>query len=149
MTQLTTEKKSIVLYADDDAEDREMVMEAFHPYGDHVEVITFPEGRSLLTYLNNLPPQAPAPCLIIIDINMPLLNGRETLQRVRQLNRFDNVPVVLFTTSSMPHDREFARRHNAGFITKPVELVQLERITEEFISHCNDEIKDKLQRKII
>ncbi len=148
MTQLT-EPKSIVLYADDDPEDRELVVDAFHPYNHHVEVITFPEGKSLLAYLHRLPPHAQAPCLIILDINMPLLNGRETLQQVRQLERFDAVPVILFTTSSMAHDRDFARRHNAGFITKPVELVQLERITEEFISFCSDEIKEKLQQKLI
>ena len=148
MTQLT-EPKSIVLYADDDPEDRELVVDAFHPYNHHVEVITFPEGKSLLAYLQYLPPHAQGPCLVILDINMPMMNGRETLQQLRQLKRFDSVPVVLFTTSSMPHDREFAHRHNAGFITKPVEMVELERITEEFISFCNDEIKEKLQRKLI
>ncbi|HEY4151642.1 MAG TPA: response regulator [Chitinophagaceae bacterium] len=145
----STEPKSIVLYADDDPEDRELVIEAFDPYTHHVEVITFPEGKSLLEYLRRLPLHVQAPCLVILDINMPLVNGRECLQQLRQLDRFGSVPVVLFTTSSMPHDREFARRHNAGFITKPTGITELERITEEFISHCNDEIKEKIQQKFI
>jgi len=148
MTQ-SIEPKSIVLYADDDPEDRELVMDAFKPYGSHVEVITFPDGMSLLSYLRNLPPLDATPCLIIIDINMPLLNGRETLEQVRQMERFDPVPVVLFTTSSMPQDRNFALRHKAGFITKPIDISQLELITDEFISHCSEEIQRKIRRKMM
>src|SRR5689334_12157037 len=113
MTQ-SIEPKSIVLYADDDPEDRELVTEAFTPYSHHVEVVTFPDGMSLLAHLRNLPPFDPTPCLIIIDINMPLLNGRESLQQLRQMDRYDSVPVVLFTTSSMPQDRNFAQRYKAG-----------------------------------
>ena len=148
MTQ-SMEQKSIVLYADDDPEDRELVEEAFQPHKDHVEVIAFPNGMDLLSYVRNLGPLDPVPCLIILDINMPLLNGRETLQQLRQMERFASVPIVLFTTSSMPQDRDFAQRYKAGFITKPIEIVQLERITDEFISHCNDEIQKKIRRKLI
>jgi len=148
MTQ-SMEQKSIVLYADDDPEDRELVADAFQPHEDHVEVITFPDGMTLLSYVRNLGPLDPAPCLIILDINMPMLNGRETLQQLRQIERFASIPIVLFTTSSMPQDRDFAHRYKAGFITKPIEIVQLERITDEFISHCNDEIQKKIRRKIM
>ncbi len=148
MTQ-SIEPKSIVLYADDDPEDRDLVTDAFKPYGHHVEVITFPDGMSLLSYLRNLPPLDSTPCLIIIDINMPLLNGRETLEQLRQMDRFDPVPVVLFTTSSMPQDRNFALRYKAGFITKPIDISQLEQITDEFISHCSEEIQRKIRRKMM
>jgi len=143
------EPKSIVLYADDDPEDRELVTDAFKPYSHHVEVITFPDGMALLSYLRSLPPLDPTPCLIIIDINMPLLNGRETLEQLRQIARFDPVPAVLFTTSSMHHDRNFALRHKAGFITKPIDIGQLEQITDQFISHCTEEIQRKIRRKMM
>ncbi|MBS1563486.1 MAG: response regulator [Bacteroidetes bacterium] len=148
MTQ-SIEPKSIVLYADDDAEDRELVAEAFKPYAHHVEVVTFPNGITLLSHLRNVPPLDPSPCLIIIDINMPLLNGRETLEQLRQMDRYDSVPVVLFTTSSMPQDKNFALRHKAGFITKPIDIGQLEQITDQFISHCTEEIQKKIRRKMM
>ena len=45
----------------------------------------------------------------------PMLNGKETLLKIRQMERFEKVPVVLFTTSCTDFDKNFARKYNAGF----------------------------------
>lgn len=145
MTKYTTEK-SIVIYADDDPDDIELVEDAFRHFSNNVEVITFGDGSQVLSYLKNLSDTDPAPCLIILDINMPVLNGKETLIRLRQVDKFTDVPAVLFTTSSMPLDKSFAERYNAGFITKPLGYEQMEIITKEFIDHCTEEIQKKIRR---
>jgi CheY-like chemotaxis protein len=77
---------------------------------------------------------------------MPMLNGKETLKKIRELPRFDGVPVVLFTTSSLPIDQSFARQYQAGFVTKPLDVAQMQVITELFIDHCSDEIKKNIRR---
>lgn len=145
MTKFTA-PKNIVVYADDDQDDIELVEDAFKQFANNVEVITFPDGSQALSYLRNLTDADPMPCLIILDINMPVLNGKETLVRLRQLHRFDDVPVVIFTTSSMPVDKQFAEHNKAGFITKPLGLEQMEMITREFIDHCTEETKKKIKR---
>lgn len=140
--------KHIVLYADDDPDDLALVQDAFAQYADNVEVVTASDGFEALSYLTGLDPFEPAPCLIILDINMPRLNGKETLQKIRNLQRFEGIPVVLFTTSSFPLDKDFATRHAAGFITKPLDARQIKVITEQFVSHCTDQIKKSIQRKL-
>ena len=145
MTHYTT-PKNIVIYADDDQDDIELVEEAFKHYASNVDVITFKDGSQALSYLRNLSEEDPVPCLIILDINMPVLNGKETLTRLRQINRYTEIPVVLFTTSSMPIDKNFAEQYGAGFITKPLGYEQMEMIAKEFIDHCSVETQKKIRR---
>ena len=138
--------RNLVLYADDDADDLQLVQEAFAEYAKDVEVVTVTDGGQALHWLQHLSDDDPTPCLIILDVNMPVLDGKQALVRLRQLERYEAVPVVLFTTSSLPFDKSFAHKHGAGFITKPLNLKQMELITEEFIGHCVEEVRKKIRR---
>lgn len=138
--------KNIVFYADDDPDDLQLVKEAFEKYAKDVEVITAQDGEEALSILNRLTPLDPLPCLIILDVNMPRLNGKETLKMIRSKEIFKDIPIVLFTTSSLPLDSSFAQYYNAGFITKPLTMRQMDVITDQFISHCADEVRKKLGR---
>jgi len=140
--------KNIVLYADDDSDDLELVQDSFSLYSKNVEVVTARDGSQALSYLQQLNDEDPAPCLIILDINMPVINGKEVLKKVRDMTRFESVPVILFTTSSLPQDQNFAKKYNAGFVTKPLDVSQMEVITEFFIDHCADEIKKNIRRHL-
>lgn len=140
--------KNIVFYADDDPDDLELVQDSFARYSKNVEVITALNGSQALSYLTRLKKGEPKPCLIILDINMPVLNGKEVLMRIREMEEFDMVPVVLFTTSSSQQDQNFAKQYNAGFVTKPLDIAQMELITDVFINHCTDEIKKNIRRHL-
>lgn len=135
----------IVVYADDDTDDIELVEEAFKQYANNVEIISFADGSQLLSYLRSLTSGEPTPCLVILDINMPVLNGKDALVRLRQIERYADVPVVLFTTSSLPTDKQFAERYKAGFITKPLGYEQMEMITRRFIDHCTQQTQGKIR----
>jgi CheY-like chemotaxis protein len=145
MTQ-TTPPTHLVLYADDDVDDIRFVEESFSETTQNIELITAYNGIDLLKYLQSLKPLDPNPCLIILDVNMPLLNGKETLLKIREMDRFRSVPVVLFTTSSTELDKNFARKYNAGFVTKPLDNAQMKNITDRFIEHCTDEVQKLIRR---
>ncbi|MFL5740718.1 MAG: response regulator [Flavisolibacter sp.] len=138
--------RNIVFYADDDTDDLELVQDAFRRYTQNVEVITAPDGQQALHYFRLLQKHDPLPCLVILDINMPVLNGKEVLRHLRSMEGFEALPVVLFTTSSLPQDLLFAEKYNAGLVTKPIDATQMEVITEMFISHCTDEIRKNIRR---
>jgi CheY-like chemotaxis protein len=139
-------KQAMVLYADDDNDDLQLLRDAFSQYSKDVNLVTVTDGLNALSFLENLPEDAIGPCLIILDINMPRINGKEALIRLRQIDRYKEVPVILFTTSTYPVDMEFARKYDAGFITKPINVTQLERIADTFIEYCTDAIKKKIRR---
>lgn len=137
-----------ILYADDDTDDIEFVKDALQGYEHNVEIITFFNGKEAIEFLHSLSPEQSTPCLIILDINMPFLSGRETLKKLREHERFIDVPVILFSTSSATEDKEFAANHNAGFITKPIDCSQMESIAKTFLQHCSNDIKENLKRLV-
>src|SRR4051812_9796913 len=97
--------RNIVIYADDDKDDLELVQDAFAQYAQNVEVLTFMDGSSVLSFIEGMTENDTLPCLIILDINMPVMNGKEALIMIRQIKQFESVPIVLFTTSSQPIDK--------------------------------------------
>jgi CheY-like chemotaxis protein len=138
--------ENIVLYADDDLDDLQFIKESFAQYSDNVELITVFDGFEAVTYLKNIPVDEPIPCLIILDINMPRMDGKEALKTIREMKRFEKVPVILFTTSSRLQDKEFSKKYNAGFFTKPIDYSELDRIASTFIEHCSEETKNSLAK---
>ena len=138
---------SLVLYADDDPDDIELVSQAFKEHARNVELKTFHNGVEMIKYVEQLDPFQPPPCLAIIDINMPKLDGKETLRRLRKIDRFTDIPAVLFSTSTMPLDAQFARHYNAGFVTKPLHSSQIHLIINEIIEHCPDEVKRIIRKQ--
>jgi CheY-like chemotaxis protein len=144
---MTTEMsaKNIVLYADDDLDDIQLVQDAFSQYAKNVDLVTVADGLEAVSYLTNLATDEPAPCLIILDINMPRMDGKEALVKIREMQRFQQIPAILFTTSSQPRDKEFATKYQSGFITKPIDVKQMDIIAGKFIEHCSDEIQREIR----
>lgn len=139
--------KFVVLYADDDRDDLDLVTQAFSDFATNIQVVTVSNGLEAVTYLNNLESTEASPCLIILDINMPLLNGKEALKEIRKNKKFADIPIILFSTSSLPFDKVFAERHQAGFVTKPITEPELNQIVSQFLSHCSESIKMNIQTK--
>ncbi|RYY88380.1 MAG: response regulator [Chitinophagaceae bacterium] len=138
--------KSLILYADDDPDDRFLMADIFAEYSTIVELITFPDGKRLLEYAQALEPLQPQPALIILDQNMPVLDGLTTLRALRGMPHFEEVPMVIFTTSSQPHEAARARQQGAGFVTKPLTTLQVQQIVDQLLDFCADEVKERLNR---
>ena len=137
---------NLILYADDDSDDLEQVQSAFDQFSCKVKFKTFPNGSEILSYLSCFPENEGNPCLIILDINMPIITGKDVLRDLRAINRFAHVPIVLFTTSSSEPDRKYAEFYHAGFITKSIVYGGLAKIADQFINECEDKIQDKIRK---
>lgn len=79
------------------------------------------------------------PCPVILDINMPVLPGKEVLTILRTIPFFDDIPVILFSTSDFETDKAFDKKYNAGISTKPIGYSQMEVIAEQLLTYGVEE----------
>jgi CheY-like chemotaxis protein len=128
-------KPITILYADDDAEDRMLVKDAWaenrlanelHFVEDGEELMDYLRRRGQYTHLTN----QPLPGMILLDLNMPRKDGREALQEIKADPRLRSIPVVVLTTSKAEED--ILRAYDLGvnsFILKPVTFQSLVDLT--------------------
>jgi CheY-like chemotaxis protein len=103
------------------------------------KVVFLADGQELIDYLNNQVKNAkgsPKPQIVLLDLNMPRLDGREALQRIKDDEALKKMPVVILTTSKNPEDVQSAYRLGASsFFAKPSdyrELVYLFKVLKEY-----------------
>ena len=91
------------------------------------------DGVAALDFLYRRPPHenAPRPDLILLDLNLPKMDGREVLSRIKSDDALKVIPVVVLTTSQAEEDVLRAYRLSANcYVTKPVDLYQFNRIVQ-------------------
>jgi CheY-like chemotaxis protein len=125
-----------ILMADDDVDDRELAREALaesrvlndlHAVNDGAELLEFLRHEGGYTAEN-----APRPDLILLDLNMPKVDGREALAALKSDPKLRSIPVVILTTSRAEED--VVRSYDLGansFISKPVTFAGLVEVMRE------------------
>jgi CheY-like chemotaxis protein len=116
----------VILMADDDPDDRELTRDALVESRLANELHFVEDGVALLDYLHrrgaySRPGSAPRPGVILLDLNMPRMDGREALREIKADPELRNIPVVVLTTSKAEED--IAQSYDMGansFISKPV-----------------------------
>ena len=127
-----------ILLADDDPDDREMIRDALDSLG-HEKLICFTQnGQEVLELLEKQSDVNDALCLIVLDLNMPKLNGTETLRRLKSDSRFKNTPVIIFSTSINSLEREKCMLLGAhSYITKPISYDECIQTAKTFLKFCH------------
>ena len=98
----------------------------------HLNIVDDGEEAVLFLKKEGQHQSAPKPNLIILDLNLPKLNGREVLQEIRSDPRFNPIPVVILTTSKSDKDMiEAYRLHANSYTVKPVDLNQFMTVLKE------------------
>lgn len=94
-----------MLIADDDEDDIYLLDSAFKESHLAVKVDFVQNGLQVLTYLDKIKENNPLPDLIVLDLNMPLLGGRDTLLRLKEDSRYQKIPVVILSTSNNENEK--------------------------------------------
>lgn len=125
-----------VLLIDDDKDDLEMLQQALAEINIDHNIIEARDGIQGLATLNDLLGKNQLPCLVVLDINMPKMDGRETLMKIKSDETLSKIPIVIFSTSSSLLDRTFFDRYNTAYFVKPIRFQELKNTAERLINIC-------------
>lgn len=136
---------NIILVADDDENDVQMTRAALQPGGAEVAMHTVRDGAEALDYLHGRgafqqrPPGHPA--VLLLDLNMPRVDGWEVLRQVKSDDALRTIPVVVFTSSSRDRDVEQCYRLGVNaYVVKPIDFKRFAQVVQEiqaFWIGCN------------
>ncbi len=126
----------MVLFAEDDEDDQEFITLAFNKATSEHRLHITNNGQEAMEYLSNLPEQH-LPCLIVLDLNMPVLNGVQTLEALKKMDRYQDIPKVIFTTSDSSDDRAKCLAIGAnGYEVKPHNMNEIVNTIEKLLHYC-------------
>jgi CheY-like chemotaxis protein len=107
-----------VLIVDDDSEDRELFHEAINEVDPSIRCFALKDGREAIHHLTN--ELVVLPDYIFLDINMPVMNGRECLMEIKSNAKLKNIPVIMYSTTSDGHEiKQFYSLGAHDFLVKP------------------------------
>jgi len=127
----------IILIVDDDKEDRELLEEVISSEEPQTRVHSLANGYQLLDYLEKCS-ETNLPHIVILDYNMPLLNGAELLAIICKDIRYQDIPIVILSTSNAPkHVEECMNRGAKEYFVKPTDIRELTTLTHRILSLSN------------
>jgi CheY-like chemotaxis protein len=121
---------------DDDVDDLMMLRHAIEVLDSEHRVVEACDGIDALKLLNQMKESGTLPCLIVLDINMPRLDGKQTLVAIQEDQALASIPVVLFSTSSNLVDQTFCEAKHVQLLTKPFDFKALYIAANKILSYC-------------
>jgi CheY-like chemotaxis protein len=125
-----------IVLADDDLDDQELIKKAFESVKVKVDVSVVYNGLQLMDYLLKREAyrriEYNAPDLVLLDLNMPLMDGFDVLKEIRMHTSLKKLPVYVLTTSHTADDKRKALQLGAtGFYSKGGSYKELQRVVKE------------------
>jgi CheY-like chemotaxis protein len=122
-------KEMIILIAEDDDGHAELIKEGLIENGIHNQIIRFSDGLQAWRFLSGADEKSSRDntknYLLLLDINMPKMDGVEVLKRMKSDDELKEIPIVMLTTTDDPREVEACYRNGCNiYITKPVEFLK-------------------------
>jgi two-component system response regulator len=128
-------RMAMILLVEDNQNDVILTRAAFRRAKFAVDLHHVENGQQCLDFLRKRGPysDAPMPDLVLLDLNMPLMDGREALQELVADDSLRHLPVVVLTTSSAEKDiLDMYKLRCSSYIIKPIDFNQFVRVVNEF-----------------
>lgn len=113
----TESLKPVILYAEDDQDDFDALHEGLLQLSDSHELRHARNGTEVVKYLEA--EVQPRPSLLVLDLNMPVMDGKEVLHWIKQQPAYQDLPIMIFTTSSREEDIRLCKQFGCTFFRKP------------------------------
>lgn len=132
MTNSTS--KPVILYAEDDFDDYDAIKEALEQLTSNFILVHAKNGLEAVEYLKKT---EQIPDLLVLDLNMPVMDGKEVLVWVKEEAGLKDIPVMIFTTSSREEDIKLCQKYHCTFFRKPTLYRDLLHIVQTMLQMAN------------
>jgi CheY-like chemotaxis protein len=125
------QRDGVVLLVEDNATDVFLTREAFRRCGAKVSILQVDNGEKCLDFLRHRHEyaDAPTPDLVLLDLNLPVMDGREVLSELRTGEGYPPLPVVVLSTSRVRADVETAHALGcSSYLFKPLNIDEFDRV---------------------
>ncbi len=127
----------LILIAEDDLDDQELISYAFSQIDTEYQLHIVNNGKEAVDYLSALPDEA-LPCLLVLDYNMPELNGAEVIKILSSNERYSNLPKIVFSTSDSPKYIDHCLSVGANeYMVKPSTIDGIKEAIIKMVSYCS------------
>jgi len=127
-----------VLFVDDDTDDRELISNIIYEIDPSIKVVQAENGIEAIDYLSQAKTTADFPCLVILDLNMPKMDGRKTLVEIKKDEQLKAIPIVILSTSGNSVDKLFCTHHGVELVTKPSDHLAIHNEVKKLLRFCID-----------
>src|SRR5687767_4439428 len=125
-----------ILVVDDDREDHLILQDYFVEANLDNNVKFVENGQKALDYLETISSDEELPQLVVLDLNMPILNGTQTLLRIKQTPRLKNIPVIICSTSENETEKRKCLSFGAvEYVVKPMTFEEGLKLIRKFASY--------------
>ena len=132
MSTTTTAIAPTILYIDDDSDDCLFLKSSLEDTGHHTNLVCASDGEEAVRYLNSVSPSL-LPDLIVLDLNMPRWDGRQTLSYLKSQPHLASIPVVVLSTSESNMEKDAcAKLGAASYFKKPFHYDGYKSIVNDF-----------------
>lgn len=126
-----------ILYAEDDMDDRLMFQNLLQQISPDLGSVVVDNGLRAVEYLGAIREDASYPCFILLDVNMPVMDGFAALKIIKANAAWSNLPVIMYTTSNYIADFKDAKLYGAKkIITKPFSMDDIRKVISDFANLC-------------
>ena len=134
------ETSHLILLAEDDIDDQEMLIEAIREQDASVEFLVANTGSKALNLLKNID-ESKIPSLILLDYNLPEISGAEILMRLKDIHKYENVVKVVWSTSnSLVYQKKCMELGAFSYIVTPNGIEEVKNIAKTIIELTSKQV---------
>ncbi|MBO9659749.1 MAG: response regulator [Chitinophagaceae bacterium] len=125
-----------IIFGEDDIDDIDLLRETFASIDNSFSLLFIDKGRSLISKLESLA-DSELPCLLVLDYNMPELNGAEILTELKKQERFERIPKLIWSTSgSDTYKNRCLELGAVDYLIKPVNVKDYLETVRYMLTFC-------------
>jgi CheY-like chemotaxis protein len=130
------EQPKLLLCIDDDEDDILLIEEAVLQFDSSMRFVAKGNGKQALMFLHRQKEEKNLPCLILLDINMPVMNGVEVLQALKNDEELAKIPIVIFSTYCGAREKLLCESFGIDMITKPNRVSEFRKVLAHLLVRC-------------